>query len=262
MKKLYPFIWINLFILISLFSNVVAQQGDTGPGIDEKLDQYIPSDLIFTDENYQQIKLVDSINKPTVLALVYYNCPGICTPLLEGVAEVVNLADLKLGVDYQVFTISFNPAEKPSLAKEKKKNFARFVPNQNIDKGWTYFTGDSANIARLLNSIGYKVKKEGQEYIHPTAIVVLGPGGKITRYLYGIDFLPFDLKMAVVEASQGRSGPTINKVLRFCFSYDPDGRKYVLNITRVSGTIILTFAVVLFMVLFLRRRKKSTNVNQ
>lgn len=262
MSKLPNLTWIYLFIFIFLISFVTAQEGAVELGIDEKLDEYLPADLVFTDENYQQISLADSITIPTVLVMVYYNCPGICTPLLEGVAEVVNTSDLKLGIDYQVFTVSFSPSEKPSLARDKKKNFARFVPSQDIDRGWTYFTGDSTNIDRLLNSIGYRIKKEGQDYIHPAAIVVLSPGGKITRYLHGIYFLPFDLKMAVAEASQGRSGPTINKVLRFCFSYDPEGRKYVLNITRVSGTVILAFAVVLFLVLILKRRKKSTNLTQ
>ena len=262
MRNSFSLIFTNLVILISLCSFVSAQEPTDELGIFEKLDQYLPSDLVFTNENYQEITLSDSINKPTVLVMVYYECPGLCTPLLEGVSEVVNLVDLKLGVDYQVFTISFNPSEKSSLAKEKKKNFARFVPNQNLDMGWTYFTGDSVNISKLLSAIGYKIKKEGKEYIHPAAIVVLSPEGKITRYLHGVYFLPFDLKMAVAEASQGRSGPTINKVLRFCFSYDPEGRKYVLNITKISGTVILLFALLLFLTLVLKRRKKSTNVSQ
>jgi protein SCO1/2 len=191
-----------------------------------------------------------------VIVPVYYQCPGLCSPLLEGVADVIGSADIKPGVDYQIFTISFNPEEKTRLAKEKKQNYLKLVKGSaDLENGWKFFTGDSANINRLLNSIGYKIKKEGKEYIHPGAIVVVSPGGKITRYLHGTYFLPFDLKMAVVEASQGKSGPTINKVLKFCFSYDPEGKKYVLNVTKISGGIILTFAALFLLTLIFKSRK-------
>jgi len=251
-----------LFILVlSSFltgNNTFAQEEDGELGIYEKLDQYLPSDLVFTDQDYNEVNFVESLDKPTVLALVYYTCPGICTPLLEGVADVITKSDLDLGTEYDVYTVSFDYTEKPKLAKDKKKTFSKLVKGKDTKNGWTYFTGDEENVTKLLNSIGYKVKKEGEEYIHPAALVMLSPDGKITRYLHGTYFLPFDLKMAVVEASEGRSGPTINKVLQFCFSYDPDGQKYVLNITRISGTLILTFAVLLFLGLILKNRKKKS----
>jgi protein SCO1/2 len=234
-------------------------------GIYEKLDQSIPDNIVFTDENYNQVNLKNSINKPTVIALVYYDCPGICSPLLEGVADVISKAKIDLGSDYEVYTISFDPTEKPKLAKDKKRNYAKLVEGQDVQNGWTWFTGDSTNINNLLNSLGYKVKKEGPEYIHPAALIVLSPDGKITRYLHGTYFLPFDLKMAVVEASEGRSGPTINKVLKYCFTYDPEGQKYVFNITKISGTLILFIAVSMFIGLMFKRKNKnklSINENQ
>jgi protein SCO1/2 len=177
--------------------------------------------------------------------------------LLEGVADVISKAKIDLGTEYQVFTISFDPDEKPKLAKDKKANYAKLVKNKDVQNGWTWFTGDSTNISSLLNSLGYQVKREGQEFIHPAALIVLSPEGKITRYLHGTYFLPFDLKMAVIEASEGRSGPTINKVLKYCFSYDPEGKKYVMNITKVSGSIIILLAI--FMLLGLVFSKKSRN---
>ena len=257
------FLTLTIFALSNFvtINKILAQAEDGELGIYEKLDQFLPSDLVFTDENYNVVNLVEIIDKPTVLALVYYSCPGICTPLLEGVADVITNSDLDLGTEYDVFTISFDPTEKPKLAKEKKKTFSNLVKNKDTGNGWTYFTGDEENIRKLLNSIGYKVKKEGDEFIHPAAIVMISPEGKITRYLHGTYFLPFDLKMAVVEASQGRSGPTINKVLQFCFSYDPDGQKYVFNITKISGTVILLFAVLLFLTMVLKNRKKNSKIN-
>ncbi len=247
------------FLLIILLYTIQSPATDTPPelGIYEKLDQYIPDGLIFTDENYNTVNLKEAIDKPTVIALVYYECPGICSPLLEGVADVITKAKIDLGTEYQVFTISFDPEEKPKLARDKKANYAKLVNNKEVQRGWTWFTGDSTNINNLLNSLGYKVKKEGREFIHPAALVVLSPEGKITRYLHGTYFLPFDLKMAVIEASEGRSGPTINKVLKYCFSYDPEGKKYVINITKVSGSLIIFIAISMFLGLAFSRKSRK-----
>lgn len=227
-------------------------------GLYEHLDQYIPDDLVFVTENYDTVILLKQIDKPTVIVPVYYECPGLCSPLLEGVADVISKAPMEIGKDYEVFTISFNPDEKTRLAKEKKENYAKLVKTVgDLEHGWIFHTGDSTNINKLLNSIGYKVKREGKEWIHPAAIIVLSPDGKITHYLYGTYFLPFDLKMAVVEASQGRSGPTINKMLKFCFSYDALGKKYVFNVTKVSGSIIILAALGFFISLVLKTKKNK-----
>ena len=254
------------FLIISLLFAIQLTATDEPPdlGIYENLDQYIPDDLVFTDENYNVINLKEQIDKPTVIALVYYECPGICSPLLEGVADVITKAKVDLGSEYQVYTISFDPTEKPKLAKDKKANYAKLVKNKDVTNGWTWLTGDSTNITNLLNSLGYKVKKEGQEFIHPAALIVLSPEGKITRYLHGTYFLPFDLKMAVIEASEGRSGPTINKVLKYCFSYDPEGKRYVINITKVSGSLIIFLAISMFLGLAFskkNRKRKSFKSN-
>lgn len=254
-------VFYSFLVLVFMLSSYnVPGEDNSSPelGIYEHLDEYIPEDLVFVDENYNEINLKESIDKPTVIALVYYDCPGICSPLLEGVADVITKAKLDLGTEYDVYTISFDPTETPRLAKDKKRNYAKLVKDQDVQNGWTWFTGDSANIHQLLNSLGYKVKKEGAEYIHPAALIVLSPDGKITRYLHGTYFLPFDLKMAVVEASEGRSGPTINKVLKYCFSYDPEGQKYVFNITKVSGALILFIAVSMFIGLMFKRKNKNS----
>ncbi len=253
-KSLFVLFFFNFFMASSF-----AEENPEELGIYEKLDEFIPDDIILTDENYNEVNIKDKIDKPTVIALVYYECPGLCSPLLEGVADVITKAKIDLGTEYQVFTISFDPEENPRLAKDKKTTYSKLVKGKDVENGWTWFTGDSANINKLLNSLGYKVKRAGEEYIHPGAIMVLSPEGKITRYLHGTYFLPFDLKMAVIEASEGKSGPTINKVLKYCFSYDPDGQKYVINITKISGSIIIFLAISMFVWLALSKKNRNRN---
>jgi protein SCO1 len=243
---------------LSIFLDPLTTKAQEELGIYEHLDTYIPDDLVFVTENYDTVNLLAQIDKPTVIVPVYYECPGLCSPLLEGVADVISKSSIEPGIDYQVFTISFNPAEKTRLAEEKKETYLKLVKNgKDAKNGWIFHTGDSTNISRLLNSLGYKIKKEGKDWIHPGAIIVLSPDGKITRYLHGTYFLPFDLKMAVVEASQGKSGPTINKMLKFCFSYDAEGKKYVFNITKVSGSLIILIALGFFVSLILNGKKKN-----
>jgi protein SCO1 len=250
---------LALFFAGSLSLNVVAQNtsDEQELGVFEHLNEYIPDDLVFVNQDYDTLNLKDAIDKPTVLVLVYYECPGICSPLLEGVSDVISKSKMQLGEDYQVFTVSFNPAESPRLGGDKKKNYVKLVKNKDATEGWDFFVGDSANIQNLLNSVGFKVKKTGKDWIHPTALIVLSPEGKITRYLHGLYFLPFDLKMAVTEAQKGIAGPTINKVLEYCFSYDPVGKTYVFNVTKITGTIILSAALILLLVLVLKKKKKT-----
>ncbi len=243
-------------LVFSAFTNLLFASEELG--IYEHLDTYISDDLVFTDELYQEVNLKDAINKPTILVLVYYECPGICSPLLNGLADAMQKAEIELGTDYQVFTVSFSHTENPLLARKKKSTYSKLLTHGDTDKSWRFFTGDSVTISRLLDQVGFKVKKEGKEYIHPGSLIVLSPTAKITRYLYGSTyFLPFDLKMAVVEAQAERSGPTINKMLKYCFSYDPAGKKYVFNVTKVSGTIILLMALGLLSTMIFNRKRKS-----
>jgi len=250
------------FLLLALFSISFAQE-EFSPqeneellGIYEHLDEYIPDDLVFTNEDGEEVNLVSMVDKPTILVLVYYTCPGICSPLLDGVADVIGKTDIELGKDYQVLTVSFNEKETYELAKSKKKNYVKQIKREVDESHWHWMVGDSANIAKLCNSVGFKFKREGDDFIHAATIIMLSPEAKITRYLYGTYFLPFDVKMAIAEAAQGKSGPTINKILNYCFSYDPEGKKYVFNITKVSATIILLFAGTFLLYLIFSKRKK------
>ncbi len=229
-------------------------------GVYEKLDSFLQDSLIFTDDQFEKVNLKNAVTMPTVVAMVYYECPGICTPLMNGLADVMSKSDLEVNKDYQVFTISFDHRENTTLARNKKKTYTNLVKHGDPQNGWRFFTGDSLMIRAFLNNVGYQIKQEGEEFIHPATLLVLSPGGKITRYLHGTYFLPFDFKMAIVEAGMEKSGPTINKVLDFCFSYDPEGKKYVFNTTRISGSIILLLA--LGMLAWLIRSGKKERISK
>ena len=184
-------------------------------GIEEHLDQYVPEDIHIINQDGDTVTIGSIINKPTILSLVYYRCPGICSPLMNGIAEVIQKSDMKIGEDYQVFTISFDTRETTELAKRKRINYLSQITKPEAENGWYFFTGDSINIARLTDAVGFRYKQSGNDFTHAASLMVLSPEGKITRYLNGIQFLPFEFKMAIVEASKGQSGPTINKILQF-----------------------------------------------
>lgn len=236
----------------------IDQRNDTEIGIVEHLDEFLPKDIYITNENNQRVCLTDLIDKPTVINWVYYRCPGICSPLMEGLAKVMDESDMKPGVDYQVLTISFDPRETIDLGVRKKANYLKLVNKKDqIAGGWHFFVADSANIAKGTNATGFKYKKSGNDFTHAASICMVSPKGKITRYLNGTSFLPFDFKMAVIESSKGMSSPTINKIMQYCFSYDPVGQAYVLNVTKISGTLILFFAVVFFLILIFKPKRKN-----
>lgn len=240
--------------------NPAATDDDVEIGVVEHLDDFLPDSISLINEAGEQVWLADLIDKPTILNFVYYRCPGICSPLMEAVAGVMDKSDLVPGEDYQVLTISFDPRETIDLGIRKKTNYLQLMNNQakveEAKTGWLFFVSDSASIIEVTNATGFKYKKTGNDFLHAASLIVVSPDEKITRYLNGMYFLPFEWKMAIVEASKGQSGPTLNKVLRFCYSYDPQGQTYVLNITKVSGVIIIFFGLVLLLFLVLKPKKK------
>ena len=226
-------------------------------GIDEQLDTLLSSELIFRNESGDTVQLTSLIDKPTILSLVYYDCPGICPAQLSGIADVVEKLGMELGKDYKIITVSFNERETPEMSVDLKKNYLR-DHSRPRSAHWIYLTGDSANIHALTNTVGYRFSPIGNDFMHPSAIIMLSPDAKVTRYLYGTSYLPFDVKMALVEAQKGESRPTINRVLEYCFSYDPEGRRYTLQVTKVAATIIIFLAALLFIFLIIRSSRKKT----
>jgi len=260
-------LFVYLFFVLLNFTfaqsviNPVDSNDDVEIGIVEHLDEYLPDSIALVNEEGEKVWLSDVIDKPTVINFVYFRCPGICSPLMEAVAGVMDKSELVPGKDYQVLTISFDPRETIDLGIRKKANYLKLFNNQEkaeeAKTGWRFFVSDSASIIRATNATGFKYKKTGNDFLHAASLTVTSPDGKITRYLNGMYFLPFEWKMAIVEASKGQSGPTLNKVLRFCYSYDPVGQTYVLNVTKVSGTIILFLAMVLLLVLVVKPKRKK-----
>ena len=227
-------------------------------GVVEHLNDTVPLDAYLFDINGDTVYLRELYDKPTLINFVYYRCPGICSPLMDGLAEVIDKSDLVIGEDYQLLTISFDPRESSMLARRKKNNYLNLMEKkEQAEKGWTFYTADSINVHRLTEATGFKYKPTGNAFIHSATVIVTSPSGKITRYMNGIYFLPFDLKMSVLDASEGKTGTTINKVLQYCYSYDPEGQEYVLNITKVAGTLIIFIGLIIFLVLVLSKRKKQ-----
>ena len=251
---------ITLVILfLVLIINLKAQMqvnGNVEVGIVEKLDQSIPLDLKFFNEKNDTVTLGSLINKPTILSFVYFDCPGLCSPLLDGIAAVVSKMDMKLGTDYDIITISFNTKDTPEKAREKKLNFVQKI--QEKDRGnWTYLTGDLENIQKITEAVGFRYKPTGLDFAHPSTIIMLSPKGKITRYLYGITFLPFDVKMAVGEAQRGLAQPTSSKLLDYCFGYDTTSKSYTLQFTRLIGTGMILVGLLFVIIMVISSKLKS-----
>jgi protein SCO1/2 len=259
---------LSLFILLFFCGSVILfgqeskikgikNANEPEIGVVEHLNGYIPAGIKLYGVKNDTNDLKSLINKPTILNLVYYRCPGICSPVMNSLAEVITKMDMVPGKDYQVLTISFDHREGFDLAAKKRKTyFTRF--NNPIDSmGWRFYISDSLDIAKLCQTVGFNFKRTGNDYLHPGVIFILSPEGKITRYHNGTNYLPFEVKLSLIEASKGLAMPTISRVLSFCYSYDPEGQRYVLNVTKVSGTLILFFGLVLLLVLIMKPKHKN-----
>jgi protein SCO1/2 len=250
----------KLFLVICFFLISIKSNSQTSLfnkqmqiGFEEKQGQYADLSTKLVNESGDTVLLREVINKPTILNLVYYQCPGTCSPLMWGISKFIDQVDLKLGKDYDVITISFDPTERIDLGVKKKASYLSTMKDKESAKQWHFFVSDSLNIAKLTTSVGFNYEKLNDQYVHPTGLIALASDGKIVRYLRGIDFLPFDIKITMVEAAEGKIGPSINRLLAVCYSYDDQGNQFVFNVTRVSAIVILFFVVVIFLVLALSR---------
>jgi protein SCO1 len=246
MKVVIALILLMNSIIIVAEENIVD---NPEIGIIEHLNEYVPGDIRLINEKEDTVNLKNIINKPTVLCFVYFECPMLCNILMNGLAEVIDKSDMQIGKDYQVITIGFNTGEPLSLAIAKKKNYISHMKTKEAAEGWNFFVSDSSNIAEATNALGFRFKRAGNVFLHPATLIFISPQGKITRYLNGTYFLPFEFKMAILESSKGISSPTINKILQFCYGYDTQGKKYVLDITKVAGSLILFFILIFVLVL-------------
>jgi protein SCO1/2 len=232
--------------------------------IDQKIGQQLPLDLQFVDDHGKTVKLGDYFGKrPVVLALVYYECPMLCTQVLNGLVSALSVMNLEVGREFDVVAVSFNPKEGPGLASQKKAAYVeRYGRPQSAD-GWHFLTGTEGSIAALTQAVGfqYAFDKEIGQYAHGAAIEVVTPTGTIAKYFYGIEYSPRDLRLGLVQASDERIGTVIDDVLLFCYHYDPETGKYgatVLGMVRIAGVLtILAFAIFLTVML---RNERSTGL--
>jgi protein SCO1 len=230
-----------------------------GVGIEEHLGGVVPLDASFTLEDGSSTTLGSLIHAPTILALVYYKCPNACDFLLTGMASVLKLLPATPGKDYQVITLTIDDRETVADALKAKKIGLESIEAPFPSEAWRFLTGKESDIRTVADAIGFHFVRNGDDFDHPLGLVVLSPKGKIVRYITGTDFLPVDLKMSIMEASTGTVGPTIAKVLRFCFSYDPQNRDFVFNTLKVTAivTILVACGLVLYLVLAVRKRKAT-----
>ena len=231
-------------------------------GIDEKLGATIPLDLELKGEDGKPVSLRQLIDKPTILTLNYFRCAGICTPQLSGVAEVLNRTEAVPGKDFQVITVSFDERDEPEVAAQKRTNYLGEITRPFPPAAWRFLTGPEATTKALADAVGFKFKRVNDDFVHAAAIIFISPKGQITRYMYGVTYLPADVQLAAQEAARGEAQPTINKFLKFCFSYDPAGRKYVLNTTTIGATVIILAALVFVFALTRRGRKTKSEEGQ
>jgi protein SCO1/2 len=255
--KLTLFITFLVCLFLTLSNYSPAKQKID---IEEHLGRKLPMDAVFFDADGKKVVLKNIVNKTTVLAFVYYKCPGICSPLMSELANIVNESDLVPGKDYDIVTISFDDRENPDVALEKKGNFLSMINKPFPSDAWRFLTGDSVNIYRTTEAAGFHFERVGTQFIHTTCVIFISPDGKISRYLYPdynskgeFGILPFSFKMAVLDASNGKVLPTVGRLLIFCFSYSPVDKKYVVNILNVFG--VGTLLLVGVFVVYLRVKK-------
>jgi protein SCO1 len=249
------FLTIALFLVFSSMGTP-QMKAPTDVGIDEKLGKQVALDVILKDENANDLTLGQLVDKPTILVFNYYSCPGICPVLLNSLVDVVNKIQLEPGKDFRLISVSFDPADTPEQARQKKANYLNMLKRQFSPSAWYFLTGSAENTRAVADSAGFNYRKQGDMYVHPGAIIVLTPKGIISRYLYGTTFLTADVAMAIRESASGSVRPTISKVLAFCYAYDPEGRTYVFSITRFVGAVILVLAVI-FVVFTLRGKSRK-----
>lgn len=230
-------------------------------GIDQKLNELVPPDLTFRDENGRTVRLADYFGKrPVILTPVYYGCPMLCSLTLNGLVFAMKKLPFNAGQDFDVVTVSFDPHETPTLAAEKKANYLKSLSRPGAETGWHFLTGDEASIRQLMAAIGFRYKwdEETKQYAHAAGLMVLTPQGKLARYFYGVEFPVRDLRLALVEASENKIGSRVDQVLLFCFHYDPATGKYSVAVNRIiqiGGMMTVVALAVLMTVLFWRERQ-------
>jgi len=236
-------------------------------GIEQKLGGQIPLDAVFKDENGREVKIGEYFGKrPVILALVYYECPMLCSEVLNGLTGSLKSLTFDTGKDFDVVAISFDAREndKPDLAKNKKESYMKRYSRPGTENGWHFLTGTQGEIDKVANSVGfrYAFDEATNQFAHAGGVMVITPEGKVSRYLYGIDYAPKDVKFAVMESAENKVGSSAEQLLLYCYHYDPSTGKYGLSILKVMrlaavATVLGLGAMFFF---FWRRNKAKSGI--
>jgi len=245
----------------------VRPPGLKNVGIEQHLNEQIPPELIFRDENGNQVRLADYFGrKPMILNLVYYQCPMLCGEVLSGLESTLRVLKFDVGNQFDVLTVSFDPRETPAMATAKKAEFLKRYGRPGATQGWHFLTGPQQSIDALTKTAGFQYEYDANsgQFAHTTAIMVLTPEGRIAQYYYGVEYAPKDLRLGLIQASQNKIGNLADQVLLYCYHYDPATGKYgavVMRILRLAGAAtILTLG--LFMIVMFRRRSSTGSTSR
>ncbi len=228
-------------------------------GIEQRLNQQVPLDLMFVDETGQPVELRQYFgSKPVILALVYYQCPMLCSEVQNHLVGALNgIVRFNAGRDFNVITVSFDPRDTPKDAAANKKSYLSRYRRAGAEQGWHFLTGRKDQIDALAGAVGFRFKwdQESQQFAHGSGIMLLTPDGRVAQYYYGIEYFPRDIQMGLIEASQGKIGNVVDQVLLYCYHYDPAQGRYgavIFNILRVSALATLLLLGGFILVMFRR----------
>jgi protein SCO1/2 len=233
-------------------------------GIDQKLGAQVPADVTFRDSFGQPVKFADLYAKgrPILFTLVYYGCPRTCTAALNEMTKAMRTMSLNPGSDFDVVVVSFDPREGPDLAAKKKLEYQSLYRRPGTEAGWNFMTGDEANIKALASAVGFRYAwdEKHDQYIHAAGLMVLTPDGKISKYLYGVEYTGLQLKLALMDAAGKKIGTVSDQVLRYCFEYDPHSGKYTIAVMTIVRTacVLTVVGLVGFMLVNFRRDRSAS----
>ncbi len=225
----------------------------------QRLNEMLPLDAAFVDETGRRVQLGDYFGrKPVLLAFVYYECPMLCTQVMNGLSSALKVMPFTAGEDYEVVLVSFDPRDTPATAAEKKRTHLEYWSTQRDAKAWHLLTGDEATIRRVTSAGGFSYRWDERtgQFAHVSGILVATPQGRLSRYFYGVEYSPKELRLALVESSEGRVGSAIDELLLYCFHSDPEAGRYgvvVMSLVRIGG--VMTMLAIGGFILFSRRRE-------
>jgi protein SCO1/2 len=258
---------LAVLVLLARAAAARADEGTTSllrqAGVDQRLDAEVPLDLRFRDEEGRAVTLGDYVrDRPVIVTPVYYRCPMLCGEVLNGLTSALGVLPFTVGKEFTVVTVSFDPRETPVAAAEKKALYLKRYGRSGAAAGWHFLTGDADAIARLTAALGFRYAYDAalDQYAHGAAIAVLTPQGRISRYFFGVEFAPRDLRLGLVEASANRIGSLTDQLLLFCYHYDPATGKYgalVMRLVRAGG--ILTVLALGTFIVVMRRRERAAS---